>query len=333
MNGRDPFTDVSGEALANRLEAAGLGHWNPAVPERVAAAIAPGRHGDLDTWRGLLAQLEALPQAALEPGGPAVATAAEAPLPPGQRAILEQVLMGLHPWRKGPFSLHGIDIDAEWRSDLKWARVTAAGIDLRATRILDVGCGNAWYAWRMIAAGARTVIGVDPTLKHGMQAWAVRRCLLPPAPEILPLPLEALPPGRGDFDRVFSMGVLYHRKSPIDHLAALREHLAPGGMLLLESLVIAGGIDQCLCPPDRYARMRNVWFIPSTPLLARWLERSGYDAVEVLDESVTTVDEQRSTPWMRFESLPGALDPVDPMRTVENHPAPRRALLAARRRD
>lgn len=327
----DPFANYRPEALATRLEASGLAHWNPLVPERVAAAIAAGRHGDLPTWQARLSELSGLSRAPLQPSGPAVRGGDDRTLQAGERDRVAKLLLDLAPWRKGPFSLHGIEIDAEWRSDLKWQRVQDAGIDLHGGRILDVGCGNGWYGWRMLAAGAEDVIGVDPTLKNVMQAWAVEQCLLPPAPLVLPLRLEDLPKGSGDFDQVFSMGVLYHRRSPIDHLMDLREHLRLGGTLILETLVIEGTAEHCLCPEDRYARMRNVWFIPSEPLLLRWLARCGFDDVRLVDSSATTTDEQRPTRWMPFESLSSALDPSEPTRTVEGLPAPRRAIVTARR--
>lgn len=328
----DPFAHYRPTALAARLEEAGFGHWNPVVPDRVAAAIAPRSHGDLPAWQANLAEIAALPRTTLEPAGPAVRGGGDTTLTGAERSSLENRLFELRPWRKGPFSIHGIEIDAEWRSDLKWQRVQAAGVELRDARILDVGCGNGWYAWRMLAGGARCVIGVDPTLKHVMQAWAMEHCLLPPAPLILPLPLEAVPAGSGDFELVFSMGVLYHRRSPIDHLMDLREHLTPGGTLVMETLVVEGDVDHCLCPQERYARMRNVWFIPSEPLLLRWLARCGFEDVALADSSPTTIDEQRPTRWMPFESLSHALDPNDPARTVEGLPAPRRAIVTAKRK-
>jgi len=332
FNMKDPFAKYRAMALGARLEEAGLEHWNPVVPKRVASALGPGRHGDLPAWQANLAELAELPRATLEPEGPAVRGGDDTTMTVSDRNRVEQLLFELCPWRKGPFSIHGIEIDAEWRCDLKWQRVQAAGIDLHDARILDVGCGNGWYAWRMLAAGAKFVIGVDPTLKHVMQAWAIERCLQPPSPLILPLPLEALPAGSGDFDVVFSMGVLYHRRSPIDHLTDLHAHLAPGGSLVLETLVIEGEVDHCLCPRERYARMRNVWFIPSEPLLLRWLTRCGFEDVVLADSSPTRIDEQRPTRWMPFESLGHALDPADPTRTVEGLPAPRRAIVTARRK-
>jgi tRNA (mo5U34)-methyltransferase len=123
--------------------------------------------------------------------------------------------------------------------------------------------------------------------------------------------------------------VLYHRRSPLDHLLDLKGCLRPGGELVLETLVIEGGAGQVLVPEDRYARMRNVWFIPSCPTLAGWLKRCGYRNVRLIDVAKTTPEEQRSTDWMRFQSLPDFLDPDHPELTVEGLPAPRRAIFLA----
>jgi tRNA (mo5U34)-methyltransferase len=82
-------------------------------------------------------------------------------------------------------------------------------------------------------------------------------------------------------------------------------------------------------PPDRYARMRNVWQLPTIAELTGWLEQTGYTDIRLIDVSITTAEEQRTTKWMSFESLAEALDPVDPRRTVEGWPAPRRAIVLA----
>ena len=83
-------------------------------------------------------------------------------------------------------------------------------------------------------------------------------------------------------------------------------------------------------PQDRYARMRNVWLLPTISELTTWLKRTGYRDIEIIDQSMTTIDEQRSTDWMTFESLAEALDPDDPSRTIEGWPAPHRVVLSAR---
>ncbi|HEY9149416.1 MAG TPA: tRNA 5-methoxyuridine(34)/uridine 5-oxyacetic acid(34) synthase CmoB, partial [Gammaproteobacteria bacterium] len=248
-----------------------------------------------------------------------------------QRQALEQALRQLHPWRKGPFRLFGLHIDTEWRSDWKWRRLREHIQPLQDRLVLDVGCGNGYHLWRMRGAGARLALGIDPTLLFVHQFAALQHYLKDPHTGLLPLALEELPARMALFDTVFSMGVLYHRRSPFDHLQELREALRPGGELVLETLVIEAEAGRVLVPRDRYARMRNVWFIPSVPELQHWLERAGFQEVRCVDVTRTTTEEQRSTDWMRFESLDRCLDPDNPEKTVEGYPAPRRAILIARR--
>jgi len=128
---------------------------------------------------------------------------------------------------------------------------------------------------------------------------------------------------------VFSMGVLYHRHSPIDHLRQLHQLLKSKGQLILETLILQGPTDACLIPQGRYAKMRNVWFIPSVSLMQTCLKRCGFENIRCVDVSPTTSQEQRSTSWMYFESLSDFLDPHDPGKTIEGHPAPVRATFIA----
>src|SRR5690606_10840368 len=133
--------------------------------------------------------------------------------------------------------------------------------------VLDVGCGNGYHAWRMVGGGAELVIGIDPTLLSVVQFLTVRHFAGDIPVYVLALGIEDVPQGLRAFDTVFSMGVLYHRRSPLDHLLELKACLRSGGELVLETLVIDGGAGQVLVPEDRYAQMRNVWFIPSCPTL------------------------------------------------------------------
>jgi len=243
---------------------------------------------------------------------------------------LETALRGLHPWRKGPFSLFGVDIDTEWRSDFKWDRLSPAIDPLEDRRVLDVGCGSGYHCWRMKGAGAREVIGIDPTPLFVLQFKAIQHYLNIDSVHVLPLALEQLPPKLKAFDTTFSMGVLYHRRSPIDHLTDLRDTLAPGGQLVLETLVVEGDEDTVFVPPERYARMGNVWFLPSPAALMKWMRKAGLTDIQLVDVNQTTVAEQRSTDWMTFYSLPNFLDSADHDKTVEGHPAPRRAIVTAR---
>ena len=95
--------------------------------------------------------------------------------------------------------------------------------------------------------------------------------------------------------------------------------------------MVEGDASTVLVPEDRYAQMRNVWFLPSVAALELWLRRAGFADARCVDVSLTSVEEQRSTEWMRFQSLPEFLDPQDRSRTVEGLPAPMRATLVARK--
>lgn len=281
------------------------------------------KHGDLPRWSDALAQLPTLDGAAVLAREVGVANLPESLVEP-----LTVGLKGLMPWRKGPFRFGSVHIDTEWRSDLKWDRIQSQ-IDLKTHRVLDVGSGSGYHLWRMLEAGASEVLGIDPSVLFHCQFAAIKGLMRQPRAASLPVTLEQFDPGQLRFDTVFSMGVLYHRKDPIVHLEQLKSMLAPGGQLILETLVVEGDHETCLVPPDRYARMNNVWYLPSVAQLTRWLERIGCIDITCMDVSITTVEEQRRTEWMQFESFEQALDPNNPNQTVEGLPRPRRAALRA----
>ncbi len=288
-------------------------------------------HGDMARWHAALERIQAFPS---DPAMNLQDAFLRAPAaPPGgvDQMALKDALLGLKPWRKGPFNIHGIQIETEWRSDWKWARLQDHIADLSGRRVLDIGCGSGYHCWRMAGAGADFVLGIDPGKLFVMQYFALRH-FLPRAPVwVVPLRLEHLPEAMVDFDTIFSMGILYHRKSPIEHIDDIGRRLRAGGEMVLETLVIPGDERQCLMPKDRYAMMRNVWFIPSSAMLRCWVERAGFEDVRLVSECATTPDEQKSSEWMPFNSLSDFLDPTDPERTVEGLPAPRRAVLVARK--
>ena len=100
---------------------------------------------------------------------------------------------------------------------------------------------------------------------------------------------------------------------------------------MLETLVVEGDENTVLVPGERYAQMRNVYFIPSAAALKNWLEKCGFVDVRIVDHCATTCQEQRRTDWMETASLADLLDPSDPTKTVEGYPAPLRAVLVARK--
>jgi len=221
-------------------------------------------------------------------------------------AALIKTLRTFIPWRKGPLELGGVAIDTEWRSDWKWARI-APYLDLTGQRVLDVGCGNGYFGWAMLAAGAQQVIGCDPTQLFVLQHEVISHFAGQANHQLLALRLEDLPPEMNEFDTVFSMGVLYHRRDHLAHLTDLAARLRPGGQLVLETLIIDGKTETLLAPENRYANMRNVHALPTVPLLQRWLQQAGYTDIHCVDITPTTTREQRTTEWMPFQSLPEAL--------------------------
>ena len=313
-------------AICDDLETAGLADWREPVQRLVAAKLDARAHGDLPRWRELLEALPALKIDAVDLGSALVAGTSDR-ADPNDVSRLRHLLLQLVPWRKGPFRLFDIDIDAEWRSNLKWDRLAGRISTLQGRIVLVVGCGNGYYALRMKGAGARLVFGVEPTLLHVMQFAALQAYLRQAHVHVLPLRLEELPPGGGNFDTTFSMGVLYHQRNPHEHLKQLRRTLRPGGELVLETLVLPGDGTFEESPADRYARMRNVWRLPSVGRLRQWLHEAGFRDCRCIDVSETTTDEQRTTEWMPFESLDKALRQDDPALTIEGLPRPHRALL------
>ena len=317
------------QPLYNTLLDAKADTWVELLPGQLASAFTTSKHGTLSQWQKAIENLPPLITAQRLLKADDVQIGQSTDLPEADLLALKQQLKTLHPWRKGPYNLFGIKIDTEWRSDWKWDRLKNHIAPLKHRLILDVGCGNGYHCWRMLGAGAKMVIGIDPLLLNVMQFQLVRKLYGEAPVYVLPLGIEDLPYGLKVFDTVFSMGVLYHRRSPIDHLMELKDCLNPGGELVLETLVIDGGLGDTLLPEGRYANMRNVWFLPSCETLVSWMKRCGFKNIRVIDVTPTRVEEQRSTEWMQFHSLKNFLSAENPQLTCEGLPAPKRAIIIA----
>ena len=315
--------------LYTRLTQAGFEAWVQPLSQSIAHKLDPNNHGDLNRWYDSINRLPSLHASETELNRNTVRIGLKDDLSYAEQETLTTILEQFKPWRKGPFDLFGIDINTEWRSDWKWNRLENAITPLAGRTVLDVGCGNGYHVLRMAGAGADLVVGIDPTLVFNMQFQVLQRYLKEQRCWVVPVTLEQLPSAINAFDTVFSMGVLYHRRSPIDHLYDLKKLIRPGGELVLETLVIDGDENDILIPPGRYAKMRNVWFIPSAKALEVLLKRCGYRDIKIIDISTTSVDEQRATNWMTFESLADFLDPLDSTKTIEGLPAPKRATFTA----
>ena len=304
-----------------------LHRWLETLPAQLAHWSRDALHGDFKQWQKVI---ENLPQTssshtelakAVEFGSPKDISA-------GQAQQIRYLLQQLKPWRKGPFNVHGIEIDTEWRSDFKWDRVLPHISSLHNRTVLDVGCGSGYHLWRMRGEGASFVVGIDPSQLFYAQFQAIKHFNADPAVNLIPVGIDEMPALK-QFDTVFSMGVLYHRRSPLDFLQQLKNQLRPGGELILETLVVEGDVNTVLVPGERYAKMRNVWFIPSVEALLHWLNRLGFSNARLVDLNQTSLEEQRKTDWMDNESLIDFLDATDHSKTIEGYPAPLRAVIIA----
>ena len=307
--------------------------WGEHLPKQLHDFYVANIHGDMKRWSEAFETLPSVNSVSADLKQSAVTLQSDQ-LDATQSELLLEGLKGLMPWRKGPFQFFDTTVDTEWRSDWKWDRIRDHISPLHGRTILDVGCGSGYHMWRMLGEGAKRVVGVDPSKLFFWQFEAVKKYVAAAKGEnvpvhLLPFKMEDVPPKLKCFDTVFSMGVLYHRRSPLDHLTELQQVVRPGGEVVLETLVIEGGEGQVLVPDDRYAMMRNVWFLPSVDTLCQWMRRLGFKNVRMVEQNYTTMEEQRATDWMGFNSLKDFLDPENPKKTVEGHPAPLRATIIA----
>ena len=330
------FDDVQ-TAMAE--EGSLLKPWADILPQQLHRIFNEKVHGDQQRWLDALESLPEVENIAIDLEQDRIQLNSDSI----NEDVADQVKAGLQqlgPWRKGPFQFFTTHIDTEWRSDWKWQRIVSHLAPLEGRTILDVGCGSGYHMWRMLGAGAHRVVGIDPSRLFLAQFQAFKQYAQTSNQhasgqdkslniDLLPLKMEDVPRPLKAFDTTFSMGVLYHRKSPLDHLAELKDTLKPGGQLVLETLVIEGELGEVLMPEDRYAQMRNVWFLPSCETLLLWARRAGFKNPRIVEKNVTSLDEQRSTDWMQYQSLTDFLNSEDKSKTLEGYPAPLRATLIA----
>lgn len=240
----------------------------------------------------------------------------------------------LIPWRKGPFQIGELEIDAEWRSDKKWERLKESLPDLKDKVVLDVGCNNGYYMFEMAKQDPKLVIGIDPVMHNQAQFEYINHFKKNDNLKFELFGIEDLPNFKSFYDVIFSMGVLYHHRHPLEQLISIREALVPGGEMIMETIGIPGDDSMCLFPEDRYSKMRNVWFLPTLACLKNWINRTGFIDMEVVSVSTTNFEEQRKTPWCPppHQSLEDFLDENDQTKTVEGYPAPVRFCIKAKKK-
>jgi len=308
-----------------------LVRWSESLAEICQQKTTGSEHAQL--WNKWMTWLEDFPDpkdCALDASGDTIVIANKnGPLAADDAAKIRERVLELCPWRIGPWDLFGVDLQTEWDSSKKWNRFSES-VYFDDARVLDVGCNNGYFGWKAIDAGARSVVGCDPFLLYNFQHEIFRRYSADKhRHHILPIADMEIPEGIGAFDVAMSLGVLIHRRSPIDHLIRLHGSLRKRGQIVLETMAIDSDRADVLVPKDRFMKMRGIWFVPTIGMVKRWLDRAGFVDVKVVDVSVTDSSEQRRTEFMPFESLSDFVDPNQPEKTVEGCPTPARVAVVA----
>ena len=314
--------------LINAAGHPALLQWSKRLRETCDQRLGSNSDALFGSWKTVLDRLPALSAGALDASGDVIRVVGqcESSDPTGS---LRADLVQLNPWRIGPYHLCGVDVDAEWRSNMKWDRI-ASTVYFDGAKVLDVGCNNGYFGFRALDAGAQWVMGVEPFLLYIVQHEIFRRYLTNPAAiGVMPIKAAEIPADLKVFDVALSMGVLYHRKNPIGHLETLQGCLRKRGQLILETMAIDSESEDVIVPKDKFAKMRGIWFMPTVGMLKLWLRRTGFAEIKVVDVSVTDANEQRKTEFMPFESLSDFLDPKNEGLTIEGYQAPVRVVISA----
>jgi tRNA (mo5U34)-methyltransferase len=260
------------------------------------------------------------------------ADAISATLPPGvEYEGLKDICRSLISWRTGPYQLGEFALDTEWRSHMKWRRVSPMIPQRSGMRIADVGCSNGYFLYKLSTLHPEIAIGFDPVERCWLQFALLQSILRVPNLAFLPMGILGLDAFPDFFDFILCMGVIYHQRDQALAVRKLYDATRPGGHVLLESLVVPGDEPLTITPPDRYAKMRNAWTMPSAASLKTLFLNAGFQDVRVKSFGPLTTFEQRRTELAPFESLSDFLDPNDPSRTVEGHPAPHTAAVIGRK--
>ena len=240
---------------------------------------------------------------------------------------LQDLALDLKPWRKGPFCLYGAEnntqffIDSEWQSNKKMKLILQAldtiGYNLKDKVVLDVGCNNGYYMFDLALRGVKHISGIDPIAIFFLQFYFIHKLTNISHCTFRLLGVQDVIMLNAKYDLILCLGVLYHRKEPLQTLKQLKSILAPNGILLLETLILQDKAATCLCPYPTYAKMPNVFYIFSPQALQNLALHAGFKSCEILSYSYTDNTEQRSTDFIDKKSLG---DYLTPTQTIEGYP-------------
>ncbi|MBZ7931312.1 tRNA 5-methoxyuridine(34)/uridine 5-oxyacetic acid(34) synthase CmoB [Campylobacter sp. RM12910] len=243
-----------------------------------------------------------------------------------QKDEILELAKELKPWRKGPFQINDLFIDAEWKSYIKFNILKPFMNEISGKTVADIGCNNGYYMFKMLEFNPALLVGFDPSIKYRLQ-FELINTLAKTSIKYELLGVEDLPNYPLKFDVIFCLGVIYHRSDPIKMLKELKSGLNKNGVVFLDTMYIEDEREIALVPNKTYSKIPNIYFIPSISALKNWCERAGFKDFQILSTKKTDENEQRKTEWIDSYSLNNFLDPNNKNLTVEGYEAPKRVYV------
>ena len=132
------------------------------------------KHGNLEKWKNILHLLPESNACHVDFSGSHIVLGDKASLGEQDKKKLQDLLLNLNPWRKGPFNICDINVDSEWRSDYKWERLKDFIPNIAGKRVADLGCSNGYYGYKLLGLDPELVVGMDKTALFIFQFYLVQ---------------------------------------------------------------------------------------------------------------------------------------------------------------
>lgn len=157
--------------------------------------------------------------------------------------------------------------------------------DLTGKTVLDVGAWDGYFSFEAERRGASRVLAIDSFQAPDHAAvkatgFEYAKAFLHSAVDFKVMDVSEVGGLHETFDLIFFLGIYYHLRDPIEALRLLFDRLRPGGLLVLEGLVLPGRERKLrLLPPEE---LESTTFCAAT---VSWfdlcLRQIGFDSVEV----------------------------------------------------
>ncbi len=201
-------------------------------------------------------------------------------LTPEDRELLLARAKELEPWLQGPFLLgDDLVIGGIWRIDHRWMSLgPEVPEDLAGRRVLDVGSNAGYDPFTFSLRGAEEVLACEPF--EFIEQARFLESIYRTGVDFRRIGWQELSAEEhGRFDLVHCHGVLYHEVDPLGLLTRLYEMTAPGGTLLIGSMMLADPTlaDLWRFVPRAYFNDKTWWWVPGPLALRAMTESVGFE--------------------------------------------------------